>query len=428
MNRVQDPHNVEAEQAFLGSIELDPTSISRASRLVRPADFSIERHSAIFQAMLDLDLAGIPIDKITLAEQLGGQFDDVGGFYYLAQLETDAPSAVGMDFYAGIIRKYARLRRLIAGAGRIVRLAHRTGATPDEALALAEATLLSLVKEERLASVRPLGDLVHAYLDKVQTVGAGNLGLSTGLASLDALSGRLQPADLVLLAGEPGTLKTALVLKIARNIGRAGRKVALFSLESSNAQVVQRLLASETGITAQALRLGDVKSQWPELLAAGTRLAELGMYIDDTPGLMVTELRSKARWLHYLWTLDLIVINYLQLLRSDQRLGSREQDLAAISRALKALARELRLPLLAVSILESTTDGKPGLHQLNPVQYEADVIWLCQKVNDHLLITQTRWRDGPAGASIEIPLEVLWLKTQNNLITNATPTTPKTSG
>lgn len=404
MSKVQEPHNVEAEQAFLGSLELEPHTISRAARLVRPADFFIERHSLIFQAMLDLDRAGIPIDLITLADQLGSQLADVGGAAYLIELEHGPATALHLDYYAGIIRKYARLRRLINGAGRIVRLAHRAAAIPtvaDEALALAERTLLALVKEQRLGSVRPLGELVRAYLERVQCQPAG-LGLSTGLASLDDLCGPLQPADLVLLAGEPGTLKTALVLKIARNAGLSGRKVALFSLESSSDQVVQRLLASETGLAPQRLRSGDVEPEWPALLAAGERLAELNLYIDDTPGLLVTELRSKARWLHYLWQLDLIVVNYLQLMRPDQRLSSREQELSAISRALKALARELNIPLLAVSILDPIADGTPSLHQLGPVHYEADLIWLCQKVSNRLLITQARWRDGPAGASVKL--------------------------
>lgn len=195
------------------------------------------------------------------------------------------------------------------------------------------------------------------------------------------------------------------MLKIARSVSYAGRKVALFSLESSAGQVVQRLLGVETGIAAGRLRSGRLESEWPQLEAAGLRLAELNLYLDDTPGLLLAELRSKARWLHYLWQLDLIIVNYLQLLRPDQRLFSREQELAAISRALKALARELNIPLLAVSVLEPLAEGGPGLAQLGPVQYEADIIWLCKKRQGHLWLEQARWRDGPAGGGLELPYD-----------------------
>lgn len=400
MMRVQDPHNVEAEQAFLGSILQEPKMISRASRLVRPADFFEERHSFILQAMLDLDRAGLPLDLVTLSDRLNGNLADVGGFVYLVELEhTPMISALNLDTYAAIIRKYARLRRLINGCGRIVRLAHRAGANVnvmDEALALAESTLLALVKEERLGPMAPLGVLIRRYFDQAKDQPAG-LGLSTGLPALDALSGRLQAGDLVLLAGEPGTFKTSLALRIAKGAGRAGRKVALFSLESSSEQVVQRLLAGETGLDAQRLRIGDLEPEWPALLQAGARLAELNLYTDDTPGLLVRELRSKARWLDYLWGLDLIIVNYLQLLRSDQKHDSRAEELASACRALKALARELKLPLIAVFRFDPLADNRA-------IELESDLIWLCERRGDRLLLTQTRWRDGPAGASIELEM------------------------
>ncbi len=395
MIRVQDPHNVEAEQAFLGSVLQEPKTISRASRLVRPADFFEERHAFIWQAMLDTEKAGQPLDLVTLSDRLNGNLAEVGDLAYLVQLEHGLMiSAENLDAYAAIIRKYARLRRLINGCGRIVRLAHRAGANVtvlDEALALAESTLLALVKEDRLGRVAPLGVLIRRYFDRAKEQ---PLGLSTGLPALDALSGRLQAGDLVLLAGEPGTFKTTLALRIAKGAGLAGRKVALFSLESSSDQVVQRLLASETGLDAQRLRIGDLE---PTLLAAGGRLAELGIYVDDTPGLLVTELRSKARWLHYLWGLDLIIINYLQLLRNEQRQESRAEELAATCRALKALARELKLPLLAVFRFDLLSDNRA-------IEVESDLIWLCEKRGGRLLLTQTRWRDGPAGDSIELEM------------------------
>ncbi|MBE7474293.1 MAG: AAA family ATPase [Anaerolineales bacterium] len=398
MTRVQDPHNVEAEQAFLGSIIQDPPVISRGSRLVRPADFFVERHSLIFQSMLDLDKAETPIDPVTLSEQLGQQLPDVGGIAYLIELRQDAPWSGSIDHYAAIIRKYARLRRLINGCARIVRLAQRASlnaTVAGEALALAEQTLLALVKEQRLYSVRPLGDLLTAYFDKVETY-PGSFSLATGLATLDALCGGWQPGELVYLAGEPGTLKTTLVLRLLRSL--AGRKAALFSLESSNLAVVQRLLAAETSVRPDLLRTGDIERDLPALRSAGSRLAELGLYVDDTPGLLLSELRSKARWLHYLWGLDLIVVNYLQLLRSDQKHESRAEELTAISRALKALARELRLPLLAVFRCDPAADNRAA----TAGSAEADIIWWCQRSCDHLILTQTRWRDGPEGAAFEL--------------------------
>lgn len=405
MIRVQDPHNVEAEQAFLGSILQEPKTISRASRLVRPADFFDERHSFIWQAMLDTEKAGQLLDLVTLSDRLNGNLADVGGIAYLVQLEhTLMISAENLDTYAALIRKYARLRRLIGGCGRIVRLAQRAAlnaTVAGEALALAEQTLLALVKEQRLYSVRPIGDLVSAYFEKIETY-PGAFNLATGLAALDALCGGWQPGELVYLAGEPGTLKTTLVLKLLKSLaGRTpsgtpqGRKAALFSLESSNLALVQRLLASETGVRPDLLRTGDIERDLPALQSAGSRLAELGLYVDDTPGLLLSELRSKARWLHYLWGLDLIVVNYLQLLRSDQKHDSREEELAAISRALKALARELRLPLLAVFRFDPAADDRA-------MQAEADIIWWLKRSGNHLTLTQTRWRDGPEGAAFEL--------------------------
>ncbi|MBE7557329.1 MAG: AAA family ATPase [Anaerolineales bacterium] len=404
-SRVQDPQNVEAEQAFLGSILQDPPVISRASRLVRPADFSLAWHSVIYKAMLDLDRAGTPITLISLADHLGSELAEVGGVEYLIQMEHD-PRVLPLyvDAYAVLVRKYARLRRLINGCARIVRLAQRVGTNAtiiDEALALAEKTLLALLKEDRLASVRPLSELVRTYLDRAKDQPA-SLGLSTGMALLDGLCGGLQPADLVLVAGEPGSYKTKLVLTMARNAALAERKVALFSLESSSDQVIQRLLAVETGLEAQRLRIGDIEADLPALDAAGARLAELNLYIDDTPGLLVTELRSKARWLHHLWALDLIIVNYLQLLRPDEKQADRQADLAAVSRALKALARELKLPLVAVAVLEPEADDEARLRQLGPAGYEADIIWLCERAGQNLWLKQARWRDGPAGATIEL--------------------------
>lgn len=400
MVKVQEPHNLEAEQALLGAILLEPHLISRAVKLVRPADFFIEAHSYIYRGMLDLAERGTPIDLVTLTEQLQsrGWLEEIGGLAVLTGLVNAAPTFLHFDYYAAIVRKYSRLRRLIAGAGKLARIAHAPNFNLDEILGLAEATLLALVQKERLQSVRPLSELVGAYLDRLSSQPEGKLGLSTGLKSLDALCGRLQPADLVLLTGEPGTLKTALALHIARQAGKS----VLFSLESSAAQVVQRLLVSETGLPPELLRVGSPGVHWTLLQEAGSRLSELELYLDDTPGLLVTDLRSKARWLHYLWGLDLVIVNYLELLRYEQRqdaalraCGGREEELAAISRALKALARELNLPVLVVSRLESAT------------HYEADVIWQCQKVDDSLYITQTRWRDGPAGAMVQLNFDPL---------------------
>jgi replicative DNA helicase len=415
----EQPHNVEAEQAFLGSIEIDPHAIIRATSLVRPADFFVERHSAIYQAMLELDREDIPIDLVTLSDRLENarQLQEIGVTAYLTELMTLTPTSIHVEYYARLVHKYARLRRLIKGAGRLARLAH-AGQDPAKALAKAETILLDLTQEVDLTGFRAAKEIMAGYLDRVATAGReAELGISTGLPGLDKLCGRLQKSDLVLVAGRPGMMKTALVLKIARSAaggGSTGRHVAIFSLEMSDEQLIQRLIAAQSGISPERLRLGQIEPQeWPDFTAATQALAETSIHIDDTPAISVQELRRKARRLNQLWGIDLIIIDYLQLMRSGQKPDNRVQEVSAIGRALKALARELNVPVVAISILSRACELRPDkrpilsdLRESGTLEYEADIVWFCYRdelyypdteLINILELIQAKWRHGPTG-------------------------------
>jgi replicative DNA helicase len=335
----------------------------------------------------------------------------------LTELITQTPPSIHVEYYANLVRKYARLRRLIVGAGKISRLAY-AAREPEKVLAQIEAVLLDLTREAGLTGGRMAGRIVESYLERV----GQDLGLSTGLESLDHLCGRLQRSDLVLLAGRPGMMKTTLALKIARSNARVGKHVAIYSLEMSDEQLVQRLIASETGIPPQRLRLGDIQpDEWPGFTAATQMLAEIPIHIDDAPALSVQELRGKARRLNSMWGIDLIIVDYLQLMRSGRKsdnpsTGSgcnRVQEVSAIGRGLKALARELNIPVLAISILSRACELRPNkrpilsdLRESGTLEYEADIVWFCYRdelynpdteLVNILELIQAKWRHGPTG-------------------------------
>jgi replicative DNA helicase len=232
-----EPHNVEAEEAFIGSILIDPHAIIRAAGLVRPADFYVERHAWIYHCMLELDREGVPIDLVTLSDRLQakGWLTEIGGAACLTSLISATPTSIHLEYYGKLVKKYARLRRIIAGAGRLARSAHYDQ-DPDKALALAETVLLDITEQAEFSGFRVAGEIVSDYLERVDAMQwhGRELGLSTGLPGLDSLCGRLQKSDLVLLAGRPGMMKTALALKIVLSVIKAEQRVAMFSLEMSD--------------------------------------------------------------------------------------------------------------------------------------------------------------------------------------------------
>ncbi|MFN3763134.1 MAG: replicative DNA helicase, partial [Anaerolineae bacterium] len=301
-----------------------------------------------------------------------GILEEVGGVAYLARLIDAVPTAIHVEAYGRIVEEAAIRRRLISAAGDIAQLAYQEGQEIGEVLDRAEQALFAISQRRITRDLVPIQEVIRPFYDRIEylyTHQGEPLGVPTGFIDLDKLLGGLQKSDLIIVAARPGMGKTSFCLSVARNAARMGKHVAIFSLEMSAEQVVQRLVSAETGIDAQRLRLGQLREEeWPLLVQATGVLSELPIFIDDTPAISALQLRTKARRIHAEYGLDLIVVDYLQLMTSDVRVENRVQEVSYISRMLKSLARELDVPLLAVSQLsravEQRTDKRPVLADL----------------------------------------------------------------
>ncbi len=382
------PQNIEAEEAILGAILIDPDAIIRVATMIRPEDFYRERHGWIYDTALALHERREPIDLLTVCDELERreQLDQVGGTQYITALVNAVPTSIHAEHYARIVERTATRRRLIEAAGQIAGLAYQEADDVDEVVDRAEQVLFGVSERRISRELVPIRQVLSDYYDRVEylTRHRGEMiGIPTGFTDLDKLLGGLQRSDMVILAARPSVGKTSLALSIAHNAAKKyDRRVAFFSLEMSNEQVVQRLVSAETGINAQRLRRGEIEQdEWVLFTEATGKLSESHLYIDDTPGVSALELRTKARRLHAEVGVDLIVVDYLQLMRGDYRSENRVQEISSISRALKALARELNVPVLALSQLsrgvESRTDKRPILSDLREsgaLEQDADVV------------------------------------------------------
>lgn len=382
------PHNVEAEEAVLGSLLIDPDAIIRIVTFLDPADFYVERHSWIYEAIRDLYERREPADLVTLTDELErqGRLGEVGGSAYLSGLINATPTSIHVEYYARIVERTAVLRRLIDAAGQIARLAYQDTEEVDEVVDRAEEIVFSVSARRVDRDLRPIRQVLDKYYDRIEYLYQHRgemIGIPTGLADLDKLLGGLQRSDMIVLAGRPGMGKTSLALSIALQAARRVQKrVAIFSMEMSDEQLVQRLISAETGVDSQRLRLGDIKQdEWPTFIQAANLLSNTDIFIDDTPAISALELRSKARRLHAEHGIDLLIVDYLQLMRGDFRSENRQQEISFISRSIKALARELNIPILALSQLsrqvESRHDKRPMLSDLREsgsIEQDADVV------------------------------------------------------
>jgi replicative DNA helicase len=382
------PQNIEAEEAVLGSILIDPDAIIRVSTVLRPEDFYREKHGWIFDAALDLHERREPIDFLTINDELErrGQLNEVGGAAFLTTLINVVPTSIHAEHYAHIVERAATRRRMIEAAGQIAALAYQEAEDVDEVVDHAEQILFGVSERRLTRELIPIKQVLSEYYDRIEylTRHRGELiGIPTGFSDLDKLLGGLQRSDMIILAARPSVGKTSLALTMAHKAAKKhGQRVAFFSLEMSAEQVVQRLISAETGINAQRLRRGEIEEvEFGRFAKATSDLAETYFYIDDTPGLSALELRTKARRLHAEVGIDLLVVDYLQLMGGDFRSENRVQEISSISRALKALARELNVPVLAISQLsrgvESRTDKRPILSDLREsgaLEQDADVV------------------------------------------------------
>lgn len=388
-DRIQ-PHSEAAEQSVLGSLILSDEAVARVEEILKPEDFYHDSHREIFDCILTLSRAGQGIDLITLSEELKrrGLLEKVGGLTYLAEVAGSVPSAANAEDYAQIVRNKSVLRALARAANRILGQVYSSEADLPAILAEAERQILEVAQRGTVRGFAELRDVLDRALDHIEflyTNRGQTTGIPTGLVDFDAMTSGFHPSELIILAARPSMGKTQLALNIARNAAIEGKKaVAVFSLEMPAEQLALRLLSAESLIDSQRLRTGYLKEEedWKKLSFALARLSEAPIYIDDTSGLTVNEIRARARLLQQERQLDLIVIDYLQLMSgSGRRSENRQQEISEISRSLKGIARDLNVPVLALSQLsravESRQDKRPMLSDLREsgaIEQDADLV------------------------------------------------------
>lgn len=385
------PNNIEAEQSILGAMLISKDAIATATELISDPDmFYNAQHKAIFEGISALFAENLPVDIITLSSKLKDTnvLDKVGGRVYLAELVESVPVSGNVRTYCEIVREKALLRNLIASSMEVIDECYTNGEEADSVLELAEKHIFELSQRQKT------GDFVHIKealvgtlenIEETQKNGSMITGVSTGFMDLDNMTAGLQKSDLVLVAARPSMGKTAFALNMAQHAAvKEGKSVAIFSLEMSKELLTQRMLCSEAHINSKSLRTGDLTDKdWQKLAYASSVLSKSRLYIDDTPGVTVMEMRSKARRLKLEHGLDMIMIDYLQLMEGSKRSENRQQEISAISRALKALAREMQCPVVALSQLsrapDARTDHRPILSDLREsgaIEQDADVVMM----------------------------------------------------
>ncbi|MGD9124071.1 MAG: replicative DNA helicase [Desulfarculaceae bacterium] len=387
------PHDLAAEQGVLGGVLVHGDEIlAGIAASLKAQDFYDRRHAMVFEAMLTLYHKSQPVDEITVSSRLNdeGRLEQIGGPAYLAQLADVVLGPAHVDHYAQLIREKALLRGFISAAHKAISQAHTNQGDPDLALDEAERAIFAATQNRQLQALAPLADVVHSALGLIEKRFQNKglvAGVPTGFIDLDNLTTGFQPGDLIIIAGRPSMGKTAFALNIATNAAQKAQvPVVFFSLEMSKEQLGLRLLSSEARVSASKMRSGWLspeKGDWEALTTAADRLHNTPIYVDDTPALSVLELRAKARRLKVDKGLGLILVDYLQLMRGRRDgIDSREQEISDISRSLKALAKELEVPVVALSQLNRKVEDRPGekipqlsdLRESGAIEQDADLI------------------------------------------------------
>jgi replicative DNA helicase len=382
------PQNLEAERSVLGGILLENQAMPNVMEILREEDFYRDAHRKIYQAMVDLSERNHPVDLITLTEEVNrkGSLQETGGAVYLASLADEVPTAANILYYAKIVKEKSVLRRLIEAATEIARQGYEE---PEDAVAFldrAEQTILEVSRSQQRQGFVPLRSVLQETFQSIEKLydKQGMLsGVGTGFVDFDHKTSGLQRSDLVILAGRPSMGKTALALNIASHVAmKEGLPVAIFSLEMSREQLATRLLCSEARIDGSKLRSGYIKkSDFPKLTKAADVLSRAPIFIDDSPSMHVTEMRGKARQMRLEHRVELIIIDYLQLMQGSGRAENRVQEISEISRSLKQLAKELNIPVLALSQLNRGVENRPDkrpmladLRESGAIEQDADLI------------------------------------------------------
>lgn len=420
------PQNLEAEQSTLGSMMIDRGALEKGVDILSPEDFYRDAHQTIFDALVSLAERSEPVDIVTVQEELRGrgQLDAVGGTEYLMALIDSVPTAANVEYYARIVEEKAILRRLIEACSQITSWSHSQVEDVASLVDQAERLMFQVSQKRMGQYFAPLSSLAHQMFEEIEHQYQSKepiSGLRSGFHDLDFLMSGLQPADLIIVAARPSMGKTAFCLDIARHVAiREKKPVALFSLEMSKEQLVLRLICSESRVDSHRLRTGYVQDrEWPILAEGVGRLYTAPIFIDDSTDVSALQMRAKCRRLKAEHGLGLVVVDYLQLMQSHRRVENRNQEISEIARALKGLARELGVPVIALSQLsravESRQDRRPVLSDLREsgsIEAEADVVIFLYRESYYkrkeLLLDEN-------GQQIEEPVNVAdEMKAENN--------------
>jgi len=383
------PYDIEAEEAVIGSLLIDPEAILKVAIFLKPEDFFEETNQLVYQACFSLYQRNDVINQITVAHELMRQnkLEQIGGAAYLSHLISIVPTSLHVEHYAQIVSNMAVMRRLIAAAGQIAAIGYEAGPDIEASLNKAEELLFQLRMKQGARDFVLVRDVLGQYFEEAGQPAVPQEGeiphVLTGFPGLDALLGGLQKSDLIVLAARPSLGKTSLALNIARNAAvNQGACVAIFSLEMSRESVVQRLLSSESEVDSKHVRFGHFEgNDEVRVIEASGILSEAPIYIDDSPQIRAIDIRSKARRLHFEHNINLIIVDYIQLIQGEGRNENRVQELSKITRSLKMLARELDVPVLAVSQLSRAVEWRAShipqladLRESGTIEQDADIV------------------------------------------------------
>jgi replicative DNA helicase len=425
---------MEAEQAVIGAVFLEPDVFSTASELIGPNDFYRASHQVIFEAMYQLFEKGEPIDIVTVTTLLNNndKLDIAGGVTYLTDVAGSVPTAANISYYSKIVEEKSILRRLIQTATDIVTNTFSKEDEVEEVLDEAERSILEVSGRKNVNAFKPIKDVlidVYDNIEKLHHAKDDVTGVPTGYRDLDRMTSGFQRNDLIIIAARPSMGKTAFALNIAQNVAiKTDENVAIFSLEMGAEQLVQRMLCAEGNIDSQRLRTGKLEQDdWGKLTMAMGSLSHAGIYIDDAPGIRVTDIRAKCRRLKQEHGLGMIIIDYLQLIQgSEHSRENRQQEVSEISRSLKGLARELEVPLIALSQLsrgvESRQDKRPmmsDLRESGSIEQDADIVGFLyrddyydsESEQQNIEIILAKQRNGPTGT-----VELAFVKEYNKFV------------
>lgn len=421
------PNSIEAEQSVLGAIIMDQEAVIVASEILRPSDFYRPDHQEIYGAILDLYTTGNPVDLVTIQNRLTekGVLDQVGGIAYLAELATIVPTSAHIKQYAKIVEDKAVLRRLIKASQEITAKSYAGDEAIPDIMGFAEKQVFDIIQNRHSEDFSHISDIIVTSIDKIEQahVNQGSItGVPTGFIDLDYKTAGMQPSDLILVAARPSMGKTAFSLNVIQTAAiKHKKKVAVFSLEMSKDQLVNRMLCAEAMVDAQKVRTGNLDpADWDRIARAIPNITGADIFIDDTPGISVMDMKAKCRRLKMDRGLDLIMIDYLQLMSGNSKGDSRQQEISEISRSLKALAREMKAPVIALSQLsracEARADHRPMLSDLREsgaIEQDADVVMFLYRdeyyhpdsekkgIGEIIIAKQ---RNGPTGT-----VELVWL-------------------